>query len=333
MGARGAALDGAVTYLDIRLLGAPAVLCTIAAFGAMRGVQDIRTPLWIAVATNALNLVLDWVLIFGIGPFPRLELAGAAWASTVAQWLGAGAAVYAVRTRLGLAPQVDWAGARRLLVVGSDLFVRTALLLVFVALAGRAAMRLGEDAGAAHALIRSIWMLTAFFLDAFAVVAQSLVGYFIGAARVDLARRVAGVCIGWSLVTGVLAAIAMLACTPWLLAALPPEARPLAGGAWVIAALSQPINALSFGTDGIHWGTGDYRFLRNAMLIATGVGAAALTLLGPAGGDALESVWLVTSLWILLRAAAGMLRIWPAIGRAPLAREPAGQAGTGGDGA
>ena len=191
------------------------------AFGALRGVQDIRTPLWIAIATNTLNLGLDWILIFGIGPFPRLELAGAAWASTVAQWLGAGAALYAVRRRLGLAPQIDWAEARRLLVVGSDLFVRTALLLVFVALAGRAAMRLGEDAGAAHALIRSIWMLTAFFLDAFAVVAQSLVGYFVGAARIDLARRVAGVCIGWSLATGVPAAVAMLAGTPWLLAALP----------------------------------------------------------------------------------------------------------------
>jgi len=318
MGATDATLAGAVNYLSVRLLGAPAVLCTMAAFGALRGAQDIRTPLWIALATNAVNLVLDWLLIFGVGPFPAWGLLGAAWASTAAQWLGAGAAFYAIGVRLGVAPRVDWRGAGQLLVIGADLFLRTALLLVFVTLAGRAAMQLGTEAGAAHTLIRSVWMLTAFLLDAYAVVAQSLVGYFVGAGRIDLARRVAGVCIVWSLATGVAATVAMLAGTPWLLAALPAEARPLAAGAWTIAALSQPINALSFGTDGIHWGTGDYRFLRNAMLLATVVGAAGLAALAPSGHGSLEGVWGVTTLWIGLRAAAGLLRVWPGVGHAPL---------------
>ena len=51
----------------------------------------------IALAVNALNLVLDPLLIFGPGPFPRLELVGAAWASTVAYALGA--AIMVVRFR------------------------------------------------------------------------------------------------------------------------------------------------------------------------------------------------------------------------------------------
>jgi len=318
MGADETTFAPAVTYLHIRLLGAPAVLATMAAFGALRGVQDLQTPLWIAVATNTLNLLLDIALIFGVGPFPRLELAGAAWASCAAQWLGAGAALYGVVMRLGVTPRLDWRGARQLLVVGSDLFLRTALLLTFITLAGRAAMRLGAEAGAAHALIRSIWMLAAFFLDAFAVVAQSLVGYFVGAARIDLARRVAATCMSWSLATGVLAGALMLAGTPWLLAALPEEARPMAGAAWTVAALSQPINALSFGTDGVHWGTGDYRFLRNAMLLATAVGAAGLSLGLPVGQQPLAEVWWVTTAWVTVRAGAGLLRIWPGIGRAPL---------------
>jgi MATE family multidrug resistance protein len=318
MGAEGATLDGAVAYLRIRLVGAPAVLLTMAAFGAMRGVQDVRTPLWIAIATNVANLVLDIVLIFGVGPFPRLEIVGAAWASTIAQWLGATIALYAVAAKLGLTRRIAWAQSGQLLVVGRDLFLRSAMLLVFVTLAGRAATRIGTDAGAAHTLIRSVWMLTAFLLDAFAIVSQSLIGYFAGAGRNDLARRVARVCLEWSVGTGVAAGALMLLGTPWLLAALPESARPLAGGAWLIAALSQPFNAVSFGTDGVHWGTGDYRFLRNAMLLSTGTASALLFALDAGGRSSLESVWIVTTLWIVLRGGAGVLRIWPGIGRAPL---------------
>jgi len=318
MGAQGATLDGAVEYLHIRLIGAPAVLVTMAAFGALRGVQDVRTPLWIAVAMNVVNLVLDLVLIFGLGPFPRLELAGAAWASTTAHWFGAAIALYAVASRLGVAWRFDWAEAVRLLVVGRDLFLRSATLLLFVMLAGRAATRIGIEAGAAHTLIRSVWMLTAFLLDAFAVVSQSLVGYFVGAGRVERARQVARACLQWSVATGVIAGALMLAGTPWLIAALPEASRPLAGGAWTIAALSQPLNGISFGTDGIHWGTGDYRFLRNAMLLATGISAATLAALDASGRATLSSVWIVTALWIALRAGAGTIRVWPGVGRAPL---------------
>ncbi|MBW2286212.1 MAG: MATE family efflux transporter, partial [Deltaproteobacteria bacterium] len=66
----------AIVYLQIRLLAAPAVLVTVAAFGALRGLQDMRTPLWIALGINALNLGLDPLLIFGAGPVPALGIAG-----------------------------------------------------------------------------------------------------------------------------------------------------------------------------------------------------------------------------------------------------------------
>ena len=51
-----------------RLFGAPAVLVSLACFGALRGVQDMRTPLYVAVGINAVNVLLDWLLIFGAGP-------------------------------------------------------------------------------------------------------------------------------------------------------------------------------------------------------------------------------------------------------------------------
>ena len=80
MGATGHVFDQAVQYMVIRVFGAPAVLVSLAAFGVLRGLQDMRTPLKIAVGLNVVNIVLDPVLIFGWGPVPPLGIAGAALA-------------------------------------------------------------------------------------------------------------------------------------------------------------------------------------------------------------------------------------------------------------
>ena len=80
-----------------------------------------------------------------------------------------------------------------------------------------------------------------------------------------------------------------------------------------------PLNALSFATDGIHWGSGDYRFLRNVMMLATACGTIGIWLLNEQAAGALTQVWLVTAGWITLRAVFGMLRVWPGIGNSPFA--------------
>jgi MATE family multidrug resistance protein len=87
----------------------------------------------------------------------------------------------------------------------------------------------------------------------------------------------------------------------------------------MVAALAQPLNALSFVTDGVHWGTGDFRYLRSAMLAATLAGALLLALVDVGSPAALLHVWLVIATWIAIRAAFGVLRVWPGIGSAPLA--------------
>lgn len=320
MGASGEMQSGAVVYLRIRLLGAPAILVTVAAFGALRGVQDMRTPFWIAASVNLANVVLDALLIFGAGPIPALGIAGAAWATSASQVVGAAWAVLAVRRVLGPFARVKPAGFVKLLVVGRDLVLRTSLLLLFLLLATRAATLAGAEAGAAHQAIRQIWILAALVLDAYAATAQSLVGYFVGASRIAIARRVAAVSCGWGLATGVALAAGMLVTTSLVAELLVPlAARGLFATAWAIAALAQPLNALSFVTDGVHWGTGDYRYLRNAMLVATASGALALALVDVGSPGALAAVWGVTAAWIAIRAAFGVARVWPGSARSPLA--------------
>jgi MATE family multidrug resistance protein len=101
---------------------------------------------------------------------------------------------------------------------------------------------------------------------------------------------------------------------------VPPAARELFSAAWLVALLFQPINAFAFATDGIHWGSGDFRYLRNAMLGASALGVLAVLMLDTAHPQALVRLWVITGGWITLRALFGILRIWPGVGYSPLAR-------------
>lgn len=312
-----------VDYIRVRLFGAPAVLVTIAAFGVFRGRQDMRTPLWITVTVNLLNVILDPLLIFGYGLLPRLGVAGAAAASVISQWTGAGILMILlyrdIDFTLGRRGGIRLAEAGRLLRIGQDLFIRTGMITLFLLLATRAATRLGPTEGAAHQAIRQIWVFTALFLDAYAVTGQSLAAFFAGARQLDLARRVARLVCLWSLFTGLVLALLML----WgrgivILLFVPETAVSVFIQAWWIALIAQPINALAFATDGIHWGMGDFRFLRNVVLIATTVSASLLFLMGGLDGFSLNWIWAITGLWTSIRAGAGLLRIWPGTAGSPM---------------
>ena len=259
MGAEGTTREGAVTYLRIRVLAAPAVLTTVAAL-----------------------------------------------------------AIAAVRRALGASRNWNLERMRSLLVVGRDLFLRTGSLMLFLLLATREATRLGDDAGAAHQAVRQVWITTAFMLDAYAAAAQSLVGYFLGSDRIHTARGVARVACTQGLVTGFVIAAAMLGATSWAAMLVSGTAAIPFHPAWKLAAIAQPINAISFVTDGIHWATSDYRYLRNVMMLATGSVGAVLVGLGAAGELSLTGVWALLAVWIAIRAAFGALRLWPGIGAAPL---------------
>jgi len=311
--------SAAAIYLEIRLLGGPAILITMAAFGALRGLQDMRTPLAIAVVQNALNIALDAVLIPGLGPVPAFGIAGAAWASVLSQWLGALWAIETVRRRLGLRSRPHWQLASSLLSVGLDMFVRTGSLILFILLSTRAANHLGAESGAANQVIRQFWILSALILDAFALAAQSLIGFFVGAGQLARARRVAAVVCLWGVGTGLSLTAVMVITTGFVGAVfLPVDTRPIFTAAWFAFAIAQPANAVAFVTDGIHWGTRDYRFLRNAMIASTAAGLAVLFSVDLAGSGGLNGIWIITGGWIAVRTTFGLARIWPGFGASPL---------------
>ncbi|MEA2226509.1 MAG: hypothetical protein QOF04_139, partial [Solirubrobacteraceae bacterium] len=87
LGGEGDVAAMAARYLRISVLGAPMALIALAAQGWLRGVGDLRTPLVIVVAANALNVVLEVLFVYGFG----WGLDGSAAGTVVAQ-LGMGAA-------------------------------------------------------------------------------------------------------------------------------------------------------------------------------------------------------------------------------------------------
>jgi putative MATE family efflux protein len=184
MGAFGATPDVAgpgATYVMIRALSAPAVLVVRASHGAFRGFQDTRTPMIVALAANGLNLLLDPLLIFGFG----WGIAGAAWATVVAQW---GAAAWFLVLFIRNADRFGLRGARpvpgelrRFLAVGRDLAIRTAALMATFTLATAIATRVSSEAVAAHQVLAGLFLFAALALDALAIAAQALVGRAVGA--------------------------------------------------------------------------------------------------------------------------------------------------------
>lgn len=89
--------SGIADYMWVWYVGLPFVIVPMLGNFIIRATGDMRTPMWIMLFAVLVNAVLDPLLIFGLGPFPRLELQGAALATVIAQALTLIAAVYVLR--------------------------------------------------------------------------------------------------------------------------------------------------------------------------------------------------------------------------------------------
>lgn len=328
LGADGGVQTTAVSYIRLRLIGAPAVLLILTASGALRGIQDMRTPLWVALGVNGLNIVLDWLLVFGRGAIPALGVSGSALASSISQWLGALAILVLAARKIGFSRALHLAQTLRILKIGGDMFVRTGMLNLFLLYTTRAANQIGPNAGAAHQVLRQMWVFTALVLDALASSVQSLVGFFIGRSSVPEAKRVVRIALGWSVGSGITLSLFMYFLRDAVVGFLvPASAAAVFLPAWIVSSASQPLNAVAFLTDGAHLGTGDYRFLRNAVLTASLIGIAGLGLLERRATGTLAWIWALITIWIALRGLLGILRIWPGIGKSPFKSQAGAAAG------
>jgi len=273
LGGTGEVRGHALVYLRISALGIVPQLLTFAGTGYLRGLQDTRTPLVVAVASAAVNLGLELVLINGFG-----YGIGASALSTVVAQVGAAGVYVVLVTRatsaLGARLAPDLAAIRRLGRAGWDLLVRTVALRASLTVATALAARIGTTDVAAHEVAFAIWSFLALALDALAIAGQAMVGRFLGAGDVATARDVGRRMLALGTVGGAAVGALVLLTRPWLpdLFSDDPSVLALATFLLVLVAVLQPVNGAVFVLDGLLIGAGDLAFLARAM-----VGAALAT--------------------------------------------------------
>jgi putative MATE family efflux protein len=308
LGGDGAVATNAEVYLRISLFGFPALLVSLAAVGYLRGRQDTRSPLLVALGTAVGNGVLESVLIFGFDRGIGASALSTALAQTVAAAVYVRIVVGAAR-RFGAHLRPDGRSIARLAVVGFHIAARTAALRGSLLLGVAVAARIGTDDLAAYEVGFQIWSLAALALDAVAIAAQALVGHALGAGDAAGARAIGQRAIEWGLAAGAAVAVVLLASRPWVggLFTSDPAVARLIGFSVLLVAAMQPLCGVVFSLDGILIGAGDLRYLSVAMLAAFATFAASAALVTAAGAG-LGWLWAAFTAFMIARCVVLVAR-------------------------
>lgn len=306
-GASGTAAPHAVTYLRVSALGIPAMLVVLAATGVLRGLQDTRTPLYVAVGGFSANAALNVLLVYGFG----LGIAGSAWGTVLAQW--AMAAVYLVvvvrgARRHGASLRPDAAGIRACAQAGAPLLIRTLSLRAVLMIATAVAARLGDADIAAHQIALTLWSLLAFALDAIAIAGQAIIGRYLGAGDEAGARAACRRMVQWGVASGVVLGLLVAAARPLFMPLFTSDADVIGelGPALLVVAVTQPLAGAVFVLDGVLMGAGDGPYLAGAMLVTLAVFAPAAALVPVLGGGLTALWWAVAGVMM----AARLVTLW-----------------------
>jgi len=342
-GTSGTAAPYAISYLRISSLGIPAMLVVLAATGVLRGLQDTRTPLYVAIAGFTTNTALNVTLVYGA----RLGIAGSAWGTVIAQ-NGMAAAYLTVviagarrhltdragrppkpgaagaepahgippqRGRAGAGPswwttlRPDAAGIRACAQAGVPLLIRTLSLRAVLMLATTVAARLGDADIAAHQITMTLWSLLAFALDAIAIAGQAVIGRYLGAEDPEGARAACRRMVQWGVASGVVLGLLVAAAGPLIapLFTTDPAVKDALIPVLLVVAVTQPVSGVVFILDGVLMGAGDGPYLARSMLLTLAVFAPA-ALAVPMAGGGLTALWWAMALMMLTRMAALQIR-------------------------
>lgn len=234
MGASPEVAAAGADYYLWRTLGTPAWFLFLGLTAALQGRGDTRTPMVANLVANALNFVIDPVLIFGLGPVPALGTAGAAIGTGISTV--AGLAVLVARSGLGRAVLPDRARLRAVAEVGAPQAVQylldVASFNVFAALLASS----GDDHLAAHVIVVRIVMVS--FLPCYALseATSVLVGQSLGAGRPDDARKALGF--------ATIQAVALMLSLGVVFAAIPDLLLGVFGASATVVAIARPIVVL-----------------------------------------------------------------------------------------
>lgn len=308
--ASGMILEYCVSYYGIRVWGFPLTLFTFAIFGIFRGLQNTYWPMYIAITGAAINIVLDFIMVYGWeGVVSPMYLEGAAWASLMAQGTMAVMAfiLLIVKTDISLKLRLPLnQELGRLVIMSLNLFVRALALNAALILAVREATALGDRFIGAHTIAINIWLFAAFFIDGYAAAGNIMGGKLLGSKDYNGLWKLAKKSMAYGMVVSV-----VLMCLGFIF--YRPIGHLFSNEAVVLQTfysifflviLGLPINTVAFIFDGLFKGLGEMKYLRNVLLIATFLGFIPVLYIAKFMNWGLFGIWIAFLVWMFIRGGA-----------------------------
>lgn len=299
--------SAALAYFTIRIWGAPFSLLHLAVLGYLLGQGKSTQILWLQLLLNGTNILLDIVFVVFLG----WEVAGIAAATLIAEILAATFGLFLVlrhmRTTYG-SSGVQWEQLKdipaliRMLNVNRDIMIRTLCLIFAFAWFTNEGAKAGDVLLATNAILMQFVSFSAFFLDGYALAAESLIGVAVGARNEEqYSMTLRYICeLGFAnslLLSGIFcvggpAVIDLLTNVP--------DVRE-ASRDYLIWAVAAPVVSLwCYLLDGVFIGATCTREMRNAMIVSLLAFLAGWYLLqGPFGNHGL---WMSLQLYFIARA-------------------------------
>ena len=305
--ASGLVLDYCIVYFKIRIFGFPFSLFVFAIFGIFRGLQNTFIPMIIAIIGAVLNIILDFIFVYGIeGYVPAMNIEGAAYASLIAQITMAVISFvllikktnFSLKLNLPFHPEIP-----KLLGMIGNLFIRTLALNTALYFATAYATGYGKQYIAAYTIGINIWLLGAFMIDGYSSAGNILSGKLLGAKNYKNLVALFNKLMVYGLVTGLIIMSFGFLFYNAIGEIFTKEALVLKefNHVFWIVLLTQPISALTFIFDGMYKGMGKMKFLRNVLLFSTGLVFIPTLLFFDWLNYQLVAIWIAFTLWILAR--------------------------------
>jgi MATE family multidrug resistance protein len=310
------AVTGALsTYFFIRIWAAPFTLANYVILGSTLGRGRTDIGLLLQVAINVANILLTAGLVLVLD----LGIAGAAIGTAIAEVLGAGLGILALR-HLGSNPlAVTWpevlnrAAILQTLAMNRDIIIRNVALILAFSIFSALGARSGDVTLAANAVLYNMFLIGGYFLDGFATAAETLCGQSIGARDKRGFRRAIHLSLGWSLGFGLaVSAIFLMGGGLFIdFVSTSSEVRSFAREYLIFAALTPFAGAVAFAFDGIYTGATWTKAMRDLMLAAFAVYCIVLLVAGSLGNTAL---WIALLVFLSTRGI-GQALLYPMLAK------------------
>ncbi len=208
IGAKGEILELISDYMIPWCLGVGLLVIPMVGNGAIRATGDTKTPATIMIIAGIVNIVLDPFLIFGIGPFPRLELQGAALATVVSWGVTFTASLWILGKREGLIrlpifdPKNTFDSWKQILHIGIPAAGTNMMEPLSMAVITRMISEYGKEAVAAFGVGGRLESLSLIGIWALSMAMTPFVGQNFGAGNSDRVRGALRFAVKFSLVWG-----------------------------------------------------------------------------------------------------------------------------------